>query len=85
MSAILTLERIAEENKLAEGLDLPGFWHMKNLFFLEAILSMIEEKPEIDLPEMIMKLHKNIFKNSYNLEDDFNDFAYAYRRSNYNW
>ena len=53
--------------------------------FLEAILSMIEEKPEIDLPEMIMKLHKNIFKNSYNLEDDFNDFAYAYRRSNYNW
>ena len=53
--------------------------------FLNEILSMIEEKPDIDLPEMILRLRKNVFKNNYRLEDDFNDFAYTYRRSNYDW
>lgn len=62
MSAILTLERIAAENKLAEELDLPGFWHMKNLIFLETILSVCKTRRirKDDLSKIGTEIEKNI-------------------------
>ena len=52
---------------------------------LNTILNMIEDKPDIDLPEIISNLRKDILKNNYQLEDDFDDFTRTFRRKNYSW
>lgn len=52
---------------------------------LNTILNMIEDKPDIDLPEIISNLRKDILKNNYQLEDDFDDFTRTFRRKKYSW
>ena len=48
--------------------------------FLETILEIIEDEPNIDLPKMVWVLRKSIFEKKYRLREDFEDFAPLYRR-----